>query len=240
MIKSKMKFVIKKYFPLDSLRHWILLGFYHNPVKFLWALIASVLATYQLTGKVFPICVRISSGQSLRVRRARCAQISIKGIIYVTGWGAEDFKSSITCSDGSRFILLGDFIIGPNVHITVAKDAVLELGGKQYSSGSGITCNSRILVHKCIKIGFDTIIAWGVSILDSDSHYKNWDNSDEAIYIGNHVWIAHDVSIFKGSIIPSGCIVGSKSLVTKANFAENTLIAGVPATERRTNVKWRR
>lgn len=135
----------------------------------------------------------------------------------------------------------GDFEIGPGVQINVAPKAELTIGGRKFSTGSGITANSRIMIEKSLVIGFDSIIAWDVFISDSDWHDIKGVTRCKAVNIGDHVWISHGVSVLKGATIPSGCIVGAKSLVCADNvFEEKSLITGIPATTKKTKVEWSR
>jgi acetyltransferase-like isoleucine patch superfamily enzyme len=231
---------LKKIFPINSTGRWMLLGFYSNPIRFPIAFVRSLIASYKITKNIYPIKVRLGVGQIFDVVAASEIIVKIDGIIFVEGWGGIYSSSSISLSNGASLIVLGDIALGPGVHITIGKQAVLEFGGRRDTHyGCGITANSIILVQKSIRIGFGTIIAWGVVISDSDSHNKNWGTPVEPVMIGDHVWIAHDVSITKGAIIPSGCIVGAKSLVNKKFIGENLLIAGVPAIIRRDNVDWK-
>jgi acetyltransferase-like isoleucine patch superfamily enzyme len=165
--------------------------------------------------------------------------LTIEGNIFVNSWGGNSLPSSISCSEKSTLSILGDFEIGPGVHISLAKGANLTILGRRNSTASGITCNSRIMVEKSVKIGADCIIAWDVFITDSDWHNIKGALRCEPVTIGDNVWISHGVSITKGAAVPSGCIVGAKSLVTRAgSFPEKSIIAGVPAAVRKINVEW--
>jgi acetyltransferase-like isoleucine patch superfamily enzyme len=141
---------------------------------------------------------------------------------------------------GCNFILLGDFDIGPGVHICVSPGALLKIAGRLNNNVSGITCNARIMVEELVEIGSDCIIAWDVCISDSDLHNIKGSRRTTPVFIGNKVWIAHGVSILKGAIIPSGCIVAAKSLVMSAIDSERALVAGTPATIKKTGVEWSR
>lgn len=231
---------LKRRIPAGSTGHWILFGIYSNPIGFLFCLFKSLKATRKLTGKYFPVKVRIGEGQKLDVFCSSTGNVFIDGNIFVNKWGGSKLPSSISCSDKSTLIVSGDFEIGPNVHITVGKGAALTLGGRRNSTASGITSNSRILVEKSIDIGVDCIIAWDVLITDSNWHDMQGSERCQPVAIGNNVWIAHGASIMKGAKVPSGCVVGAKSLVSRGNFPEKSLIAGVPAAVRRTDVEWSR
>ncbi|MHB8210556.1 MAG: acyltransferase [Acidithiobacillus sp.] len=96
------------------------------------------------------------------------------------------------------------------------------------------------MIEKYCSIGTDCIIAWDVFISDSDWHNIVGSERNDPVFIGDDVWIAHGVSITKGSMVPKGSVVGAKSLVLRGHFPEKSLIAGIPATVRRTGVEWSR
>lgn len=95
--------------------------------------------------------------------------------------------------------------------------------------GDGFWCNADCIINvgKNIKFGKDCHIGWNVMILDGDGHAVN-DKSIryDDIEIGNHVLIAHGVSVLKGSLIPDGCVVAAKGLVSKKISRLNSLIGG--------------
>lgn len=226
--------------PPGTSGRWLLAGFYSNPITFPACILRSLAATRKLTGNFIPLRISLGPGQKLDVYRAKNADVLIDGFVRVISWGSSRLPSSISLGDGAKLRILSNFEIGPGVHISVSKGASLILGGQRSSTASGITCNTRIMVEKSIKIGADCIIAWDVFISDSNWHDIKGGVRSEPVLIGDKVWISHGASVIKGAQIPSGCIVGAKSLVTHGVFPENSLIAGVPATVRRTDVEWSR
>lgn len=115
---------------------------------------------------------------------------------------------------------------------------------------------STLMAIESITVGDDVLIAWGVTILDNDSHSLTWQErrSDVAqcgrdyhatpedwargkdwsvvraapIAIGNKAWIGFGVSILKGVTIGEGAVVGAGSVVTR-DVPPWTLVAGNPA-----------
>lgn len=237
---DSLKSILGKWFPPGTSGRWLLAGFYANPIIFPICWLRSLAVTRKLTGRFLPLKIRMGPSQKLDVYRSRNSDVVIDGIVRVTTWGGNRLTSSISLGDGAILRILGNFEIGPGVHISVSKGASLLLGGQRSSTASGITCNTRIMVEKSIEIGTDCIIAWDVFISDSNWHEIKGVERSEPILVGDNVWIAHGASIMKGAQIPSGCIVGAKSLVARGVFPENSLIAGVPATVRRTDVEWSR
>ena len=65
------------------------------------------------------------------------------------------------------------------------------------------------------------------------------DNCKEVI-IGNHVWIASDVQILKGSVIADGSVVGCHSVVLGKFQEPSVLVGGYPARVLQKNVTWKK
>lgn len=226
--------------PKDSTVRWILSGFAKSPFLFPFALLRSVIASRQLTGSWFPIKVRIAPRQSLFVRRGKNSYVRIDSFLKVVAWGGDFSNSSISVGEGASISVHGPFEIGPGVHLSVGKNAELVVMGRKHSSGSGITSKSRVMVERSVHIGADTIIAWDVLVTDSDWHQVIGTERISPVQIGDHVWIAHGVSILKGANIPDGCVVGAKSMVSRGHYSPHSLLAGVPAKMIKGNMEWTR
>ena len=149
-------------------------------------------------------------------------------------------KTKITINSNGSVKLDGDFEIGQGVVLQAAANAKLYLGGRDASSGSGITADTIVMTEQSLSIGKDVIIAWGCTITDSNWHEIEGVDRACPTVIGDNVWISHRVSIIKGACVPKGCIVGAGSVVGPHPFPEKCLIAGMPAVVRRENVSWKR
>ena len=94
-----------------------------------------------------------------------------------------------------------------------------------------------------ISIGKNCLISFDVELRNSDMHTvinskKEVLNTGKSIEIGDHVWIARDVTIGKNTKIPSNCIVGQGAVVTKQFEEENCVIAGNPAKICKRGINW--
>lgn len=98
--------------------------------------------------------------------------------------------------------------------------------------------------NRKIHVGKNCLFSWGIYIKTSDQH-SVYDletnkriNEDKDVVIGDNVWIGQDAYISKGSVIPSGCMVGAKAFVNKVITKENCVLAGIPAKIVKENIRW--
>ena len=83
----------------------------------------------------------------------------------------------------------------------------------------------------------------GIVIRTGDSHsIINVDNNEKInpeqyVVIDNHVWIAQNVTVLKGSHIAHDSVVGCGAIVSNC-FEPNSLIGGIPAKTVKTNITW--
>jgi acetyltransferase-like isoleucine patch superfamily enzyme len=134
---------------------------------------------------------------------------------------------------GARTVIRGSInISGDNHTVTVGEDGLLR--------GVAIICREG-----CgLRIGNGVLTSTKVSIRTSDSHSifdlstGERTNPGRPVMIGDHVWIAREVSIGKGVSIPNDCIIAARSFVTKSFEEEHILIGGMPARILKTGVTW--
>jgi acetyltransferase-like isoleucine patch superfamily enzyme len=176
----------------------------------------------------------------IKIRKSKGARLIINGNFRITTHLCGTSPVRILLSNNSKLQIDGDFVIGQGVRIYLRDGAELYFGGKREQSDSGITSDTLIMVYNKIRIGFDFICAWNVFISDSDWHQIKEQELHSDIDIGNHVWIANNCSILKGSRIGEGSIVASHSKVNKKEYPLRSLIAGIPALVVRSNVSWDR
>ena len=81
-----------------------------------------------------------------------------------------------------------------------------------------LNTGSVIVAAKRILIGQDVMIGRNVILYDSDHHtvldaQKHTKNPDAAVEIGDHVWLATNVTVLKGSCIGRNSLIGANSTV---------------------------
>ncbi len=146
--------------------------------------------------------------------------------------------SAALSGDASLSIGFACTILGMNVAILAPGSVTI--GGK---CSSNVNCHINVNEAASIHIGSDCLFGPDVTIACSDAH-KVIDiatgkriNEPEDIRIGDKIWLAARVSVWKGSNIGSGSVVGFGSFVND-QFPESVLIAGAPARIIREGVRW--
>lgn len=121
--------------------------------------------------------------------------------------------------------------------------------GGEIKIGKNFTTNDTVIFQATnqgsISIGNDCMFGKNIEIRAHGSHAIfdiNTDeliNSPKPIIIGDHVWVAFDAKILKGSKIGSGSVVSNNAVVTK-EFPNNCVIAGIPAKILKKDIAWER
>lgn len=120
--------------------------------------------------------------------------------------------------------------------------------GTTISIGKELDSQNPLLIDamedRNIIIGNNVLMASNVKIRNNDGHSildKDGKRINPAkdVIIGDNIWICADVSILKGTVIPNGCVIGTKSLCSSPFKNENALIFGIPAMERKQDICWK-
>lgn len=150
--------------------------------------------------------------------------------------------------------------------IICGDDVKIEIGSSKYgikrliilATAKGVECSigknflatnfCNILLHReknlKVKIGDNCMFGTNITLRCSDAHTifhqesRKIENKGKDIEIGNHCWLATDVTVLKGVKISDNNIIGTRSLVTKSCLSEYTLSAGIPAKTIKYNVCW--
>ena len=132
------------------------------------------------------------------------------------------------------------------LNIEATADNVSCFIDEELSCFNGLT----ILLHKennlKVTMGKNCMVGSNVSIRTTDAHTiadkntKQILNYGKDVIIGNHVWLARDVSVMKGVKIADNSVVGAYSVVTKSLEEENALYVGIPAKKIKSEIEWYR
>lgn len=170
----------------------------------------------------------------------RTASVALHGTLSFHTYMGNRQRIYIRLNEGARMIINGDFGIGAGCSIFVDSAATLYIGGRKNESASGITERSRIMARRSIHIGEDFICAWNVFITDCDWHETEGQNIQEDVHIGNHVWVAPNSSVLKGTRLGEGCIVATGAVLHKIVAPDHCMVGGIPARVLARDRKWGR
>ncbi len=170
-------------------------------------------------------CIRIvGSGNTVRIGA-------------LTGFEAQ--TEMRICGDGN-LLEIGNRCRG-RFSIDVEDASALRIGDDTSSIGTQIAAGEG----RQVVIGRDCMFSVDVWIATTDSHGIFDLESGERINfardvtIGDHVWLARDAKVLKGSQIGPGSVIGAAAVVSGA-IPENCVAVGSKARVIRTNIRWKR
>lgn len=157
-------------------------------------------------------------------------------------------KGSFNLSDGKKQIwrldkngvitFKGNCTICAGCCIVVHDSAILTFG-RNFQANS----NFLVVSSAYILFGDNVLIGWNCTVIDGDGHklYMNDKrvNPPASITVGEHCWIAANVSLLKGTEIANNCVIGYGSIVSGKFKADYSLIAGAKAKVRKENIVWK-
>ena len=169
----------------------------------------------------------------------KCA-ITFKGaqnrLTFGKGVTIENATIAFSGSNGSLQIddnakVIGMFNIGDGCHIRIGKETKFNKPCRFITQeGAGISIGSRCLLA---NVKFRTSDSH--SIIDVVSGQRI--NPAKEIVIGNNVWIAEDVKVYKGAAVGDGSIIGAGSILT-SKIPSQSLAVGIPAKVVKSGVTW--
>lgn len=119
---------------------------------------------------------------------------------------------------------------------------IINDGNLEFGDNFSINAASHVICYDEITFGRDVLISWNCLIMDTDFHKiisnknKQQVNTDRPIVIGDHVWIACESTILKGSSIPSDSIIAAGSVICKRYTNTNTIYTSTG--EIRNQITW--
>ena len=115
-----------------------------------------------------------------------------------------------------------------NVNLTVGANAILEIG-----ENTTINKYTSIVSLENIKIGKNCLIGENVKIYDNNHKVETIDGikftshkefTTAQVNIGDHCWLASNVTILKGVTIGDNCIIGAGCVIYKDIPANSTVV----------------
>ncbi len=113
----------------------------------------------------------------------------------------------------------------------VAPVTLAAYAGARMRIGPDSLLNGCYLSAKAeVSLGRRVWVGPGSRVFDSDQHDFDADHPEvpAPVRIGDHAWIASDVTVLRGAHVGAHSIVGARSLVTR-EIPEHTLAYGIPA-----------
>lgn len=141
-------------------------------------------------------------------------------------------------ADGVRISVRtgGEVVVGENTWLRsdLAPVILNAYGGARLEIGpEGFLNGAQVSAKVGVRLGRGTWLGPGTRIWDSDQHAIDEQRPErtQAVRIGDHVWVAADVTILAGVTIGDHCVIGTRSLVT-SSIAPHSLAFGSPARPR--------
>lgn len=191
------------------------------------------------------------NGTDNQIDIAKDARIVGRAIITIR----KGDHNHITIGQGGKFNTFKIDINGHHNRVTIADQ--VKFSGQLLIVGNHlqITIGTRTTAVGCyilardksVSIGRDCMISRGIEIRATDVHKvydmdtnERLNTAHTDVVLGDHIWIAANVTISKNVTIANGCIIAAGSFVNKPVTTPNSMIAGTPASIIRRNVRWER
>ncbi len=116
--------------------------------------------------------------------------------------------------------------LGPLV-LAVFEGARLHVGREAFLNGCHVSAK------QAVTLGRRAFLGPGCRVFDADQHDFDADTPERvgAVSIGDHAWIAADVTVLRGVTVGEHSVVGTRSLVTR-DLPPHSLAFGSPASVR--------
>ena len=173
------------------------------------------------------VTIKLKDGSRVEISAEKVHVGMIKiGYTQCDFFTARHHKSVLNIGKG-QLIFKGFANIGAGAKLSIDKDASLIFDNQFWSTGPLL-----IIARKQIQFGRNCVLSWNISVMDHDAHdiYHGGVlvNTPQPVLFDNHCWIGFNSTILKGSIIPENSVIAANSVITKADFEKNSVIAGVP------------
>ena len=183
------------------------------------------------------VTIKLKDGSRVEISAEKVHVGMIKiGYTQCDFFTARHHKSVLNIGKG-QLIFKGFANIGAGAKLSIDKDASLIFDNQFWSTGPLL-----IIARKQIQFGRNCVLSWNISVMDHDAHdiYHGGVlvNTPQPVLFDNHCWIGFNSPILKGSIIPENSVIAANSVITKADFEKNSVIAGVPGMTIKNGVNW--
>lgn len=203
-------------------------------------------------------CTCINKGFAWRIKSSLIEKSSIVSIGHNThvkrGFFNLGENSRINIGDYSRLFNVKFHLVGTQSSVVIGNCCILQnlelwiedsnnkivIGDNVYIGGAHLAVTGT---NKQITIGNDCMLSDGIVMRTGDSHAiidvntNQKINQEADISIDDHVWIAQNATILKGTVIKKDSVVGTGAIVS-GNYGSNCLIAGIPSKVIKEGISW--
>lgn len=122
--------------------------------------------------------------------------------------------------------------------------AVGEMGKIEFGADFWANAGLIISASKEINFGHNCLLGWNCFCSDGDGHSvidcatRKALNYGSPIFIGDHVWIASNVALLKGSKIGNDSVVAYGASISEPFELSNVLIGGLPGKVLKQDITW--
>ena len=192
--------------------------------------------------------IQVSIGHNVVIKNVFVSSnLSGKGsIVLGNNCSLFNVRISFTDIEENSVLIIGDNSKIKNCDLAFCTGGLIRIGNHCTINAQLYRKTYLVVRSGCgLTIGNDCLLSDSVEILTTDWH-KVFDkdgvqlNADSDISIGDHTWIGKKVTILKGVVIKGDSVVGAGSVVTKSVKESNSIIAGNPASVRKTGINWER
>ncbi len=110
------------------------------------------------------------------------------------------------------------------VHVIAFENARIELGPESFLNAAHVSAKREV------RLGRRAWIGPGSRVFDADQHDFDDARPEQVapVSIGDHVWIASDVTVLRGVTVGDHSVVGARSVLTR-DVPPHRLAYGIPA-----------
>jgi acetyltransferase-like isoleucine patch superfamily enzyme len=176
--------------------------------------------------------LRFERGASTNLAAGRFALEPGARVVFGSGVAADRTPGGLVVIAGRNATIeigAGTWLRGETepVRLVAFEGAELRIGPEAFLNGCHLSAK------RSVRLGRRAWIGLGSRIFDADQHDLDAERPEriEPVEVGEHTWIAADVTVVRGVRIGSHCVVGTRSLVTR-DVPDHSLVFGVPAEVR--------
>lgn len=156
-------------------------------------------------------------------------------------FGAEEIPvqgiGSLIIKNGGELVVTGPMLIA------AGSSVIIDHGHLTVGASFWMNRNGLLSISHNSRIGAENIFGWNVSLVDGNGHhiqYRDQQFPKKGIQLGQHNWLAAQVSVLSGAQLGDHNVVSYGSLLTSKPYAHRSyqLYGGMPAHPIRTIVTW--